>query len=135
MVAAQQPAHNAPFVMFAQKSNHLYLYEKFRGNNNLKGSHEQAYHIGIQQYDRWCQGDVPNELRTKNKVRSRFAPALWRLKRNRRDVPPRIPEPYTDLREGLFYTQDLELLRLEWLRQGKAPSVFLKHPTKIVALN
>ena len=89
-------------VMFAQKSNHLYLYERFRGNKNLKGVHEQAYHIGIRQHDRWCQGDMPNEMRTKHRLTKGFAPALWRLKRSKRDMIPRMSEPYTEIREGLF---------------------------------
>ena len=37
LVSAQQPEHNASFVMFAQKSNHLYLYENFAATTTSAG--------------------------------------------------------------------------------------------------
>ena len=110
------------------------MYNKFRGNNNLKGVREATYHIGIRQHDRHLEGDMPNEMRRGPKHAKIFAPALWRLKRTKREGKDVNPEPFTELREGVFYVHDLYALRLQMLRKGKAPTVMLKHPTKISAL-
>jgi hypothetical protein len=86
IAAAQSPGKKQPFIQFAQKSNHLYLYDSKRGNNNFAGSKPEKLYLGIRQHERYLQGDMPNEMRCGPRRRDMFAPALWCLKRPKREA-------------------------------------------------
>ena len=134
IAAEKSPGRKQPFIQFAQKSSHLYLYEKKPGNNNFSGSKAEKLYLGLRQNERHFQGDMPNEIRCGPKHKSTFAPALWRLKRPKREAETYCLEKYTGLRAGFFICDDLREVRLSMLRQGKVPTVRLKHATSMASL-
>ena len=134
IMAHQTPGRKQPYVQFAQKANHLYLYENRPGNNNFAGSKAEQLYLGLRQYDRYLQGDIPNEIRCGAKHKYTFAPAAWRLKKPHREAKTYTLETYTGLRNGFFICDDLHEVRLSMLRQGKVPTVRLKHATGIASL-
>ena len=55
IAAEKSPGRKQPFIQFAQKSSHLYLYEKKPGNNNFSGSKAEKLYLGLRQHERHLQ--------------------------------------------------------------------------------
>ena len=131
VVAQQYCEKNGPFISFFQKANHLYLYG-VRAPVNAFHAKKKNIFIGIRQHLR-SLSNVPQELRTKSLDSTGPSLCLWQLRKEKRQrSKEEFPlEFFETLKPGIFFSENLQAVHAQMLKDGLAPCVQLSGLLKV----